>query len=61
MSRPELEAKLKEIRDHNVINGESIGVEIKEIDTVEIEEEKNNSVNIFFYLNSCYSIWRCCI
>jgi hypothetical protein len=31
MSRPELEAKLKEIRDHNVINGESIGVEIKEI------------------------------
>ena len=31
MSRAELEAKLKEIRDHNVINGESIGVEIKEI------------------------------
>ena len=31
MSRQELEAKLKEIRDHNVINGESIGVEIKEI------------------------------
>ena len=40
MSRPELEAKLKEIPDHNVFNGESIGVEIKEIDTVEIEEEK---------------------
>jgi hypothetical protein len=40
MSRPELEAKLKEIRDHNVINGESIGVEIKEIDIVETEEEK---------------------
>ena len=31
MTRPELEAKLKEIRDHNIINGESIGVEIKEI------------------------------
>ena len=29
MTRPELEAKLKEIRDHNVINGEAIGVEIK--------------------------------
>ena len=36
MSRPELEAKLKEIRDHNVINGESIGVEVKEI-TEEID------------------------
>ena len=34
MSRPELEAKLKEIRDHNVINGESIGVEIKEISEI---------------------------
>jgi hypothetical protein len=22
MSRPELEAKLKEIRDHNIVNGE---------------------------------------
>jgi hypothetical protein len=32
MTRPELEAKLKEIRDHNVINGEAIGVEIKEIE-----------------------------
>jgi len=31
MSRPELEVKLKEIRDHNIINGEVIGVEIKEI------------------------------
>ena len=31
MSRPELEAKLKEIRDHNVINGESIGVEVIEV------------------------------
>jgi len=38
MSRPELEAKLKEIRDHNVINGESIGVEIKEIDHEEKSE-----------------------
>ena len=39
MTRPELEAKLKEIRDHNVINGEAIGVEIKEI-----EEEKQDLV-----------------
>jgi hypothetical protein len=31
MSRPELEAKLKEIRDHNIINGESIGVEVIEV------------------------------
>ena len=31
MTRPELEAKLKEIRDHNIINGESIGVEVKDI------------------------------
>jgi len=34
MTRPELEAKLKEIRDHNVINGEAIGVEIKEIEDI---------------------------
>ena len=32
MTRPELEAKLKEIRDHNVINGESIGAEVKIIE-----------------------------
>ena len=32
MTRPELEAKLKEIRDHNIINGEAIGVEISEVD-----------------------------
>ena len=32
MSRPELEAKLKEIRDHNIINGESIGAEVKIIE-----------------------------
>ena len=32
MTRTELEAKLKEIRDHYVINGEAIGVEIKEIE-----------------------------
>ena len=31
MTRPELEAKLKEIRNHNIINGEAIGVEVKEI------------------------------
>jgi hypothetical protein len=36
MSRPELEAKLKEIRDHNVINGESIGVEV-----IEVTEDSN--------------------
>ena len=38
MTRPELEAKLKEIRDHNVINGEAIGVEVQEIE--ELEESK---------------------
>ena len=32
MTRPELEAKLKEVRDHNIINGETIGVEVKEIE-----------------------------
>ena len=36
MTRPELEAKLKEIRDHNVINGEAIGVEVKEV--IELED-----------------------
>jgi hypothetical protein len=35
MTRPELEAKLKEIRDHNVINGESIGMEVKVIEAPE--------------------------
>ena len=35
MTRPELEAKLKEIRDHNIINGEAIGVEIKDITEIE--------------------------
>ena len=44
MTRPELEAKLKEIRDHNVINGEAIGVEVKEINGEEpllmVEEKK---------------------
>ena len=44
MSRPELEAKLKEIRDHNIINGEVIGVEVKEINGEEslpmVEEKK---------------------
>ena len=35
MTRPELEAKLKEIRDHNIINGEAIGVEVKEVKEVE--------------------------
>jgi hypothetical protein len=37
MTRPELEAKLKEIRDHNVINGEAIGVEIKELEQIDEE------------------------
>ena len=27
-----MEAKLKEIRDHNIINGEAIGVEVSEVD-----------------------------
>ena len=39
MSRPELEAKLKEIRDHNIINGEVIGVEVKEISDIAQEKE----------------------
>jgi hypothetical protein len=39
MTRPELEAKLKEIRDHNIINGEAIGVEVKEIDVIESPQE----------------------
>ena len=38
MTRPELEAKLKEIRDHNVINGEAIGVEIKEVEDENISQ-----------------------
>ena len=38
MTRPELEAKLKEIRDHNIINGEAIGVEVKEIEDENISE-----------------------
>ena len=41
MTRPELEAKLKEVRDHNIINGEAIGVEIKELK--EINYELNSS------------------
>ena len=40
MSRPELEAKLKEILDHNVINGESIGVEV-----IEVTEDNNIETN----------------
>ena len=43
MTRPELEAKLKEIRDHNVINGEAIGVEVNEIKDItpkQIKEEQ---------------------
>ena len=42
MSRPELEAKLKEIRDHNVINGESIGVEVKEISLDDPSDESHD-------------------
>jgi len=40
MTRPELEAKLKEIRDHNIINGEVVGVEVKEI----TEEKKSQKL-----------------
>ena len=39
MSRPELEAKLKEIRDHNIVNGEVIDVEVTEL----IEESQEQS------------------
>jgi hypothetical protein len=35
MTRPELEAKLKEVRDHNIVNGEAIDVEIKEIEDID--------------------------
>ena len=38
MTRPELEAKLKEIRDHNIINGEAIGVEVKQLEH-QLEDE----------------------
>jgi hypothetical protein len=40
MTRPELEAKLKEIRDHNIINGEVVGVEIKEIENKSLTDDK---------------------
>ena len=44
MSRPELEAKLKELRDHNIINGEAIGVEVKEIEQLkEIDQKLDTS------------------
>ena len=42
MSRPELELKLKEIRDHNIINGEAIGVEVKEV-------EMKDSIDLSLY------------
>ena len=45
MTRPELEAKLKEIRDHNVINGEAIGVEIKEIEDISFTESPLDESN----------------
>ena len=38
MTRPELEAKLKEVRDHNIVNGEAIDVEIKEIEDITPQE-----------------------
>ena len=44
MSRPELEAKLKEIRDHNIVNGESIGVEVKEISFDDPPEESHDEI-----------------
>jgi hypothetical protein len=34
-----LEAKLKEIRDHNIVNGESIGLEVKTIDHDDIQTQ----------------------
>jgi hypothetical protein len=45
MTRPELEAKLKEIRDHNIINGEAIGVEIKEIEDASFTESPLDESN----------------
>jgi len=42
MSRVELEAKLKEVRNHNVINGESIGVEIEYTDATEVTSESKS-------------------
>jgi hypothetical protein len=47
MTRPELEAKLKEIRDHNVINGEAIGVEVTEV----IETENSEDISIAKTIN----------
>ena len=46
MTRPELEAKLKEIRDHNVINGEAIGVEILELDDTRVQEKQQNKKSL---------------
>jgi hypothetical protein len=45
MSRPELEAKLKEIRDHNIINGEAIGVEVKEIEDNSLTSDELDKLN----------------
>jgi len=42
MTRPELEAKLKEVRDHNIINGESIGVEILELNDINVQKKQQN-------------------
>jgi hypothetical protein len=46
MTRPELEAKLKEIRDHNVINGEAIGVEIIEQDDIHVPDRQQNKKSL---------------
>ena len=45
MTRPELEAKLKEVRDHNVINGEVLGVEVKEIEDKSLADDKFEESN----------------
>ena len=37
MSRPELEAKLKEVRSQNIMNGESIGMKVEYADVTEVE------------------------
>jgi len=39
MSRPQLEAKLKEVRSQNIVNGESIGMEVEYTDVTEVELE----------------------
>ena len=59
MSRPELEAKLKEIRDHNVVNGESIGIEVKTIDHID-DMQTQISNDIKFIIHSIINKFDLC-